>query len=105
MGVIIVVQVRVKNGLEEEFAVRYAALERRVAEGLDGHVSHRLCRELDDSAHWAIISVWESLEASQAWDASAEHRELLTPMRECWDEVRRSRYDVRSEQLHPLRGS
>lgn len=100
-GVRYTVHVRVKDGLEEKFLERYDALRRRVAEGLDGHVAHELCRDLEDPSRWLITSRWESLDASLVWESSEEHRALTLPMRECWDEAQRSGYAVELETVHP----
>lgn len=94
-------RVRVKPGFEDEFLRRYDALQRRIAQGIDGHIVHDLCQSADDADRWLIASFWESLEASDAWHESDEHRELTMPLRECWDEVERVRYDVRVATLHP----
>ena len=88
---------RVRAGAEEDFLRRYAALAARVEQGLEGHVVHRLVRDLDDPQRFAIESVWESLEAEQAWESMPEHRELTGAMRECWDESERSRYSIEIE--------
>lgn len=100
-GVRYTVHVRVKDGLEGEFLQRYDALQRRVGEGLDGHVAHELCRDLEDPSRWLITSRWESLDASQAWDRSDEHRALMLPMRECWEEADRAGYELQIETQHP----
>ena len=97
MTVCFILQVRVKPGREDEFLQRYDAVRRRVEQGLDGHVVHQLGQSLEDPAHWVITSFWASLEASRAWDQSREHHELTMPMRECWDDVRRSGYELRLE--------
>jgi len=97
MAVCFILQVRVKPGQEQEFLQRYDALQRRVAQGLDGHVVHQLGQSLDDPARWVIASYWASLDASQEWEQSQEHHDLTMPMRECWDEVQRSRYELRLE--------
>jgi heme-degrading monooxygenase HmoA len=93
--------VRVKDGLEGEFLHRYDLLQRRIGEGLEGHIVHRLCRDLAEPSRWVITSEWESLEASQAWERSEEHRLLTLPLRECWGEAERSSYEVRVETAHP----
>ena len=97
MAVVFVLQVRVKDGREQDFLERYGRLAARVAEGLDGHVVHRLCRHADEPDRWLIESEWESAEASQTWERSDEHRELTMPMRECWDDAQRAGYEVRAE--------
>jgi heme-degrading monooxygenase HmoA len=95
MSVRFALEVRVKPGAEQDFRERYEALARRIAEGLDGHVSHQLCQSRDEPDRWLIASEWESFEASQAWERSEEHRELTMPLRACWDDARRVAYDVR----------
>ena len=97
MAVCYILQVRVKAGYDDEFLRRYEALSERVAAGVDGHVVHQLCQGIDEPDRWLILSRWESLEASQAWDRSQEHRELTMPLRECWDEAERTGYAVRLE--------
>ena len=100
-GVVFVVRARVKDGLEDEFLRCYRALSDRVGRGLDGHVAHRLCRALDEPDRWLIVSEWETLEQSEAWDRSPEHRELTGAMRKSWSEVERSGYAVELETRHP----
>jgi heme-degrading monooxygenase HmoA len=97
MAVCFVLEVRVKPEQNGEFRRRYDALSERIAVGLDGHVRHQLCRGLDEPDRWLILSEWETLEASQAWERSPEHRELTMPLRECWDEARRAGYTVQLE--------
>jgi heme-degrading monooxygenase HmoA len=97
MAVCFILQVRVKDGHEEEFLRRYDALRERVAAGVDGHVVHQLCQGIDEPDRWLIASQWQSLEASQAWERSEEHRELTMPLRECWEEAQRAGYEVRLE--------
>jgi hypothetical protein len=48
-----------------------------------------------------IESVWESIEAEEAWERSQEHRELTGALRECWAEAQRSRHAVEIETRHP----
>ncbi len=101
MGVVFVLQVRVREGEEARFLERYAALAARVGEGLDGHVSHRLCRGSDDPDQWLILSEWESADAARAWEASAEHGALTMPLRDCWGEAQRQAYRIEGEVRHP----
>ena len=105
MSVCFVLQVRVKPGSEEEFQRRYDALRERVAGGIDGHVVHRLCQGIDDQSRWMIFSEFETLEASQDWERSQEHRDLTMPLRECWDEAQRTSYVVRVETQRPQAGA
>jgi heme-degrading monooxygenase HmoA len=98
---VFLVRVRLEPGAEEEFLRRYGRLADRVAQGLDGHVAHRLCQDLEQEDRWVIESHWESLEAEEAWERHPDHRELLGAMRECWAEAERTRHAVRRETLHP----
>jgi len=97
MSVCFVLQVRVKPDSEETFLERYDALRERVSAGIDGHVVHRLCQGVDDPSRWLIFSEFETVEASQEWERSQEHRELTMPLRDCWDEAQRTSYEVRLE--------
>lgn len=90
-----VLKVRVARGREQDFLTRYAALARRIEEGVPGHVAHELCQSLDEPDRWLMISRWDSLAASQAWERSPEHRELTMPLRECWVDAERSAYATR----------
>ena len=103
MPVCFILQVRVKPDQEDTFLQRYDALRERVAAGLDGHIVHRLCQGLDEPDLWMILSEWETLEASQDWERSQEHRDLTMPLRECWADARRTSYEVRLETKHPQR--
>jgi heme oxygenase (mycobilin-producing) len=98
---VFLVRVRLRPDAEEEFLQRYGRLADRVAQGLDGHVAHRLCQDRDEHDRWVIESHWESYEAEEAWERTPEHRELTMAMRECWAEAERTRYTVRRETLHP----
>lgn len=97
MSVCFVVQVKVKADHEPEFLQRFEALRSRVAQGLEGHVVHQLCQSMDDPARWMIFSLWESIAAAEQWERSPEHRELTMPLRACWEEAQRSRYEIRVE--------
>jgi heme-degrading monooxygenase HmoA len=94
-GVRFVLSVRIAPGREAEFLERYAALGRRIERGLAGHVAHELCQSLDEPDRWLIASRWESIEASEAWERTPEHRELTLRLRECFAESERSAYAVR----------
>jgi heme-degrading monooxygenase HmoA len=96
-GVRFLLRVRVPKDRKEEFLARYAALARRIEDGLPGHIAHELCQSQEDPERWAIVSRWESLEASRAWEQSADHKALTMPLRDCWVEAERSAYVVRVE--------
>jgi heme oxygenase (mycobilin-producing) len=75
--------VRIKPGADDELRRAYGALRRRV-EAEPGLLGHQLCQSLDEPERWAVISEWTSVEASEAWDRSAEHALLIGPMRACF---------------------
>jgi heme-degrading monooxygenase HmoA len=95
MSVRLVVDVRVKPGSQEELRRAYAALAERVHEQ-PGLVSHQLCEAIDDPERWLVVSEWESLEQSTAWDRSEEHARLLAPMRACFERASRVGANVRA---------
>jgi heme-degrading monooxygenase HmoA len=101
MAVCFVLRMRVKEGSEEEFLRRYDALQRRIGEGLDGHIVHYLCQQADEPSRWLMASYWEDIESSQAWERSDDHRALTLPLRECFSEPERTAYEVRVETRHP----
>lgn len=101
MAVFFVLRMRVKEGSEEEFLRRYDALQKRIGQGIDGHVVHYLCQQPDEPDRWLMASCFDDLESSQAWEQSDDHRALTHPLRECWDEAQRTAYDVRIETRHP----
>jgi heme-degrading monooxygenase HmoA len=94
MSVRLVVDVRVKADAQEELAQAYAALVKRAADQ-QGLIAHQLCQALEDPERWLIISEWESIEASTAWDRSEEHGRLLAPMRACFAQASRAAFEVR----------
>ena len=97
MGVRFSLDVRVKEGREDDVLRIYAALRERLAQGVPGLVVHQLCQADGDDRRWLITSEWVDAESNRAWEASDEHRELTLPLRDCWEEARLSHYDVRSE--------
>jgi heme oxygenase (mycobilin-producing) len=94
MSVRMVVDVRAKPGSQEELARAYAALCERAA-GQPGLISHQLCESVDDPERWLVISEWDTLEASTAWDRSEDHARLLAPMRACFAQASRAGFLVR----------
>ncbi len=89
-----VLDVRVTPGAEEQLRGAYAALAARVRVQ-PGLISHSLCQSADDGERWLVISEWESVEASDSWDRSAEHARLIGPMRACFASASRTKFDVR----------
>lgn len=94
MSVKMIVDVRIKPGSQDELTVAYAALRER-AESQPGLISHQLCEAVDDPERWLVISEWESVETSTAWDRSDDHARLLAPMRACFAQASRAGFDVR----------
>jgi heme-degrading monooxygenase HmoA len=90
----LIVDVRIKPGSEDELRSAYAALVERAAEQ-PGLIGHQLCQSIDEADRWLVVSEWESLDASDAWDRSEEHGRLLAPLRACFAQAQRTRLDVR----------
>jgi heme oxygenase (mycobilin-producing) len=94
MSVRLVVDIRVKEQAQEELTRAYAALVERAARQ-EGLIGHQLCQALDDPERWLVISEWESIELSAAWDRSEDHAKLLAPMRACFSQASRAAFEVR----------
>jgi heme oxygenase (mycobilin-producing) len=94
MSVRLIVDVRIKPGSRDELLSAYAALVRRV-ESEPGLIGHQLCESIDDGERWLVVSEWESIESSNAWDASEDHARLLAPLRACFAQASRSGFHVR----------
>jgi heme-degrading monooxygenase HmoA len=92
----LVVSVRLKADVEEPFLEAYGSIHRRVCDGIPGHIAHQLCQSVDDPLRWIITSEWESVEASE-WDRSEEHRRLISPLRQYFEEGSSAKYEVRVE--------
>lgn len=95
-----VVTVRLKPGTEGDFVAAYQAMHERVMEGIPGHVSHQLCRSLDDPLDWVITSEFESVETWRSWDESDEHRSIIAPFRQFFERGSSVGYEVRLESRH-----
>jgi heme-degrading monooxygenase HmoA len=95
MSVRLVVDVRVKPGTQDQLTQAYGALVERAA-AQSGLIAHQLCQSLDDPERWLVISEWNSLEESVAWDRSEDHGRLLAPMRECFAQATRGAFAVRA---------
>ncbi len=83
MSVRMIVDIQLKPESRDELLSAYAALRAGV-EGQPGLISHQLCESVDDPERWLVISEWEDLERSTAWDRSEEHARLLAPLRACF---------------------
>jgi heme-degrading monooxygenase HmoA len=95
MSVRLIVDVRVKPGSQEELKRAYAALAERVRQQ-PGLITHQLCEAIDDPERWLVVSEWDTLEQSAAWDRSEEHARLLAPMRGCFAQASRVGAEVRA---------
>jgi heme oxygenase (mycobilin-producing) len=93
-------QVHLKPGCEEDFLRAYRPIADRVARGVPGHLVHQLCQSVDDPQNWLITTEWETMEACLEWERSPEHRELVKPLRECWDEAKSAKYLVQVDTRH-----
>jgi heme-degrading monooxygenase HmoA len=94
MSIRLIVDIRLKEGTEDDLRTAYAALVGRAATE-PGLIGHQLCQSLEDPGHWLVTSEWETLEQSGRWDQSEDHRRLLGPMRACFEQASRSAFEVR----------
>jgi heme-degrading monooxygenase HmoA len=99
----IVFQLQLKPGHEQDFLDAYDAIRLEVAQGVEGHIVDQVCQSIDDPSSWLITSEWASVDQFLAWERTEEHRELVKPMRDCWDEAKSFKYVVRLETGHPDR--
>jgi heme-degrading monooxygenase HmoA len=90
----VVVDVRIKPDSEEALQGAYAALVQQAREQ-PGLIGHQLCQSMEDPERWLVLSEWETIEASDAWDRSEVHARLLAPMRACFAQAQRTKLDVR----------
>jgi heme-degrading monooxygenase HmoA len=93
----VVFQLRLKPGRIDDFLEAYGAIRYEVAHGVKGHILDQVCQSPDDPLNWLITSEWESIDDFLEWERTEEHRDLVRPMRECWDEARSMKYVVREE--------
>jgi len=89
-----ILDARVKPGCQGDLQRAYAALRERV-ERAPGLLGHQLCESIDDPERWLVISEWDSLDASAAWDKSDEHARLIGPIRACFVQAQAARLEVR----------
>ena len=94
MSVRFILDVRIKPDAGDDLRRAYAALRERV-EQQPGLLGHQLCESIDDPERWLVISEWESVEASEAWDRSDEHAALIGPMRACLTQASSTKLRVR----------
>ncbi|HEY9368476.1 SchA/CurD-like domain-containing protein [Streptomyces sp.] len=89
----------VGEGGQEQFLDAYERVRHAVAE-VPGHLVDQLCRSTEDPGQWLITSEWESAARFHAWVDSAEHREMVAPLRACVVGRRSLRYTVERETPH-----
>lgn len=94
-----ILDVRVKPGCQDDLTRAYAKLRERVQEQ-PGLIGHQLCESVDDPERWLVISEWETLEASSAWDRSDEHARLIVAMRACFAQASSTKFKVRDGLRH-----
>jgi heme-degrading monooxygenase HmoA len=92
----VVFQIHVKEGREEDFLEAYEAIRHQVA-GIEGHLVDQICQSIDDPQDWLITSEWQSADAFLTWERTQEHRDLVKPMRDCWDDAKSMKYLVKFE--------
>ena len=96
----VVFQIHLKPGREQDFLKAYEAIRHLVAAGVKGHIVDQVCQSIDDPQSWLITSEWESMDAFIEWEKTQEHRDLVKPMRDCWDEAKSTKYTIRVETGH-----
>jgi heme-degrading monooxygenase HmoA len=96
-----VLEFQVTSGREEDVRHAYAALRERLERGVPGLLGHQLCQNADDPLRFIITSEWEDLEASTSWDRSAEHNELVAPLRACFERAGSTKYVVQDGLPRP----
>jgi heme-degrading monooxygenase HmoA len=96
----VVFHLRLKPGSEGDFLQAYEAIRHEVAQGVPGHIVDQVCQSVADPLDWLITSEWESLDAFMEWERTQEHRDLVKPMRECWDEAKSYKFEIKVETGH-----
>ena len=93
----VVFHIHLKPDREADFLQAYESIRLEVAQGVPGHILDQVCQSVDEPRDWLITSEWESLDAFLEWARTEEHRDLVKPMRECWDDARSYKFVVRTE--------
>jgi heme oxygenase (mycobilin-producing) len=96
----VVFHIRLKPGREADFLKAYEAIRHIVAQGVKGHLVDQICQSIDDPLDWLITSEWESIDSFLEWERLPEHRDLVKPMRDCWDDAKSHKFEVRYETSH-----
>jgi len=96
----VVFHLHLKEGREQDFLQAYEAIRNEVAQGVPGHLVDQVCQSVDDPRSWLITSEWDDLDQFLEWERTQEHRDLVKPMRDCWDEAKSHKFVVRVETGH-----
>jgi heme-degrading monooxygenase HmoA len=96
----IVFHIHLKPGREQDFLKAYEAIRHLVARGVKGHLQDQVCQSIDDPLSWLITSEWEDINHFLEWEKQQDHRDLVKPMRDCWDEAKSHKFVVRVETSH-----
>jgi len=96
----VVFHIHLKPGREKDFLQAYEAIRHLVAKGVKGHLVDQVCQSIDDPLSWVITSEWDDINHFLEWERLPEHRELVKPMRDCWDEAKSHKFFVRVETGH-----
>lgn len=89
----VIFAVRVYEGQEEQFRKAYDAI-RATLPDTKGHIKDQLCQSPDDPRSWCITSEWESVDIFWQWEKSEDHRQLVKPMIDCFEERKVSTYNI-----------
>jgi heme-degrading monooxygenase HmoA len=96
----VVFMLKLKEGHEQRFLDAYGGIRHAVAEGVKGHIVDQVCQSVSDPLTWVITSEWEDIDDFLTWEATQEHRDLVKPMRECWQEAKSTKCVVREDTGH-----
>jgi len=90
----VVFLIRVPEERQAAFLGAYERVRHVVAGAVPGHLVDQVCQSADGPGQWLITSEWARLSDFRLWEASAEHRDLIRPMRECITEARSLKFTV-----------
>lgn len=93
----VVFLIRVPSARTGEFLRAYQDIRHLVANGVPGHIADQVCQSGRDPEQWLITSEWESLEDFENWERDPAHRELVAPMRACFEDARSLRFHICAE--------
>jgi heme-degrading monooxygenase HmoA len=84
---------KVKAGREEDFQRAWHEVAAR-ARGIPGNLRQTLMRDPNDASTFVITTEWETREAYQRFEVSAEQDELTAPLRELRESASQAIYEV-----------